>query len=226
MIRLLCPTCRQYVKLAEAVVAAHPVVRCASCQGLIEVAENLVSEVPVAQARPPKRKRKRSAQRQSPLLPVFITLGILLLVGLSVGVFFLFSGSPSLSSLAKMKEEDLETMDVDKLSDRTTYLIEAALSTMESIRGVNDVEPAKAKLHEISQEMQRVQQALILKTVHLSSEEHRLHAQKNMMLMVQRLRNMDQRLVAMRTRFQADAALSAKLRDAGLDPDDILKQVK
>lgn len=128
LVRLQCPACNVIVKTTSEIATRHTVVRCGQCQGLVKTTDHRHLEA-LAPTREGSRKKPRRTARQAPVrLIVGGLVGLLVLAGLGVGVYFIvqhFSeGGP------------------EKRLERNLALMQRLVETIEKVSTPGDVAPA------------------------------------------------------------------------------------
>lgn len=177
MVRLQCPRCQSRVKLGDDVIAAHPVVRCASCQGLIPVKQCLVQESPVVtNSKPIKPAKKRVVRKQrdeTSNAPAILSViaAVVILGGMVFGLYYASKSgtTASATSVITLPDRDVARQpnrrpaiqnepDEDSytaLWDREEQLREKLLQQLESIHTVADAEAAVEPVRETRRELER-----------------------------------------------------------------------
>lgn len=177
MARLQCPRCQRRVKLGDDVIAAHPVVRCASCQGLIPVKQCLVQEIPApAKSKPVKPAKKRVVRQQrggASVIPAVLggLAVVVILGGVMWGLYYASKGSATASATQNTTSPDREVarqpstrpaiqnvpegLSHTALWDREEQLMEKLVQKLESINTVADVEAAVEPVREIRRELEQ-----------------------------------------------------------------------
>lgn len=152
LVRLQCPACSAIVKVTEEIVAQHPLVRCAKCQGLVTVATSRVIEpviAPVANDddvdfKPKKKKRKKQRAPVPVGLITGIIIGLLAMVGVGVGIYFLV--------------DHFGVSGPEKTLKKTLAFLQKIVDTMESINTPDDVVKAKDKIAGLEREAKEIQE--------------------------------------------------------------------
>jgi len=173
LVRLQCPACASIVKISDEIAAQHPLVRCARCQGLVTVATSRVIE-PVASADDgddysykPKKKKKRSRGSAAPIgMIVGIIVGLLVLVGVGIGIYFLidhFGGS----SLEKQFKRALAQM--QKMAD-----------ALDAIKTPQDVPKAFDQMKDVITDLQKIDEDNRKNGINPNGEEFKKVAEKYM----------------------------------------------
>ena len=190
MIRLQCPQCAAIVKVSDNTIAQHPIVRCANCQGLVPVQQCIIKEP--SRPAPAKRrplKRRRSNPSQVTFI-VSIVASLLLLAGGGFALYWL-SRTPSASQIADMKKENIDNLSLDALYDRQDTVNDAIVQTLDSVQTRRDAERVKTKVHDLFDEMHRIDAAI-------SNHESKLTEREREKIRISRMPKMLARLKRMR----------------------------
>lgn len=170
LVRLQCPACATIVKISDETAAQHPLVRCARCQGLVTVATSRVIESAASAdddddySYKPKKKKKRSQSSRVPVgMIAGIVVGLLLLVGAGIGIYFLinhFGGSSldkqfkrALAQMQKMADalDAIKTpQDVPKAFDQMKDVI-ATLRQIDEDNRKNGIDPNSEEVKKVAE---------------------------------------------------------------------------